>query len=80
MPTIIWERAFEIESQGSKKLKGHLSYESTFMHISYQATNSVGIYVVVVLGFSVNLGLEFPIQFVGQKIVLEKLNLLAIKL
>ena len=35
MPTIIWERAFEIESQGSKKLKGHLSYESTFMHISY---------------------------------------------
>ena len=35
LPTIIWERAFEIESQGSKKLKGHLSYESTFMHISY---------------------------------------------
>ena len=35
MPTVIWERAFEIESQGSKKLKGHLSYESTFMHISY---------------------------------------------
>ena len=42
LPTIIWERAFEIESQGSKKLKGHLSYESTFILPYRAATDRVG--------------------------------------